>query len=157
MNPDRVSKIIITSSGDQKLSRAKEWGASGLIKYKTSPDWPRAVVKLTDGAGADYVVDTVEDLRQSIAAVRVGGIVALVGLLVGRTSEVDLVAFMGKPARIEAVDVGSWEMFEAMNKPMQFHAMRPVIDRVIGFSELRDALSYLSEGQHLGKVCLRAC
>ena len=82
---------------------------------------------------------------------------ALVGLLIGRTSEVDLVAFMGKPARIEAVDVGSWEMFEAMNKAMQFHAMRPVIDRVFGFSELRDALGYPSEGQHLGKVCLRAC
>jgi len=63
---------------------------------------------------------------------------------------------MGKCARVEAVDVGSREMFEAMNKAIAFHAMRPVVDRVFGFSELRDALTYLREARHFGKVCLRA-
>jgi len=150
------ARVIITSSSDQKLSRAKELGASSLVNYKTSPDWPRAVVDLTDGAGADYVIDTVGDLKRSIAAVRIGGMVAFVGLLVGMTSEVDLVTFMGKSARVEAVDVGSREMFEAMNRAMAFHAMHPVVDRVFGFTELREALNYLRGGQHVGKVCLRA-
>lgn len=81
--------------------------------------------------------------------------VAFVGFLTGMTSEVDLVTFMGKCARVEAVDVGSREMFETMNKSIEFHAMQPVIDRVFGFTELRDALKYLSEGRHFGKVCLR--
>jgi len=149
------ARVIATSSSNQKLARAKEFGASDLINYKVTPEWPRAVVELTHGVGADYIVDTVGNLKQSIAAVRLGGTVALVGLLIGMTSEVDLVTFMGKCARVEAVDVGSRAMFETMNKAIEFHAMRPVIDRVFDFSELPEALNYLRQGQHVGKVCLR--
>jgi NADPH:quinone reductase-like Zn-dependent oxidoreductase len=150
------ARVIVTSSSDQKLARAKELGAAVGINYKSTTDWPKAVVELTDGLGADHVVDTVGGLKEAIAAVRLGGTVAFVGLLIGMTSEVDLVTFMGKCARVEAVDVGSREMFEAMNKAIKFHAMRPVVDRVFGFSELREALNYLSEARHFGKVCLRA-
>jgi NADPH:quinone reductase-like Zn-dependent oxidoreductase len=149
------ARVIATSSSNQKLARAKEFGASDLINYKVTPEWPRAVVELTHGVGADYIVDTVGNLKQSIAAVRLGGAVALVGLLIGMTSEVDLVTFMGKCARVEAVDVGSRAMFETMNKAIEFRAMRPVIDRVFDFSELPEALNYLRQGQHFGKVCLR--
>ena len=150
------ARVIVTSSSDQKLARAKEMGAAAVINYKATPDWPKAVVELTDGVGADYVVDTVGGLKEAIAAVRLGGTVAFVGLLTGMTAEVDLVTFMGKCARIEAVDVGSREMFETMNKAIEFHAMRPVVDRVFGFSELREALNCLREARHFGKVCLRA-
>lgn len=151
----RGARVIITSSSDQKLARAKELGADAGIDYKAKPDWPNAVAELTQGAGADYVVDTVGELKKAIAAVRLGGTVAFVGLLSGMTAEVDLVTFMGKSSRIEAVDVGSREMFEAMNKAIAFHAIRPVVDRVFGFSELREALNYLKEARHFGKVCMR--
>ena len=73
-----------------------------------------------------------------------------------KSADVDLVSFMGKSARLEAIDVGSREMFEAMNKAIEFHAIRPVVDRVFGFSELPEALSYLREAHHVGKVYLRA-
>jgi NADPH:quinone reductase-like Zn-dependent oxidoreductase len=151
----RGARVIVTSSSDQKLARATGMGAAAVINYKTTPDWPKAVLELTEGLGADCIVDTVGGLKETIVAVRVGGTVAFVGLLIGMTAEVDLVTFMGKCARVEAVDVGSREMFEAMNKAIQFHAMRPVVDRVFGFYELREALNYLREAQHFGKVCLR--
>jgi NADPH:quinone reductase-like Zn-dependent oxidoreductase len=150
------ARVIITSSSDQKLARAKQLGAAETINYKTTPDWPKAVVELTGGTGADYVVDTVGDLKEALAAVRLGGNVAFVGLLTGMNTEVDLVTFMGKSARIEAVDVGSREMFEAMNRAIQFHEMRPVVDRMFEFSEVGDALKYLGEARHFGKVCVRA-
>ncbi len=149
------ARLIVTSSSEQKLLRAKESGADAVINYKTTPDWPNAVVELTDGIGADYVVDTVGDLKQSIAAVRVGGAVAFVGLLVGMTAQVDLVTFMGKSARVEAVDVGSREMFEDMDKAIEFHSIRPIVDRVFDFSELPEALSYLRGARHFSKICLR--
>jgi NADPH:quinone reductase-like Zn-dependent oxidoreductase len=152
----RGARVIVTSSSDQKLARAKDLGANAVINYKTTPDWSNAVAELTNGLGADYVVDTVGDLQQSTAAVRLGGAVAFVGLLVGMTAQVDLVTFMGKSARIEAVDVGSRAMFDAMNKAIELHIMRPVVDRVFAFSELRDALDYLREARHFGKVCLLA-
>jgi NADPH:quinone reductase-like Zn-dependent oxidoreductase len=72
------------------------------------------------------------------------------------SAEVDLVALISKSARVEAIGVGSREMLEAMNKAIAFHSMRPVVDRVFGFSELRDALNYLREARRFGKVCLRA-
>lgn len=152
----RRARVIVTSSSDEKLARATQLGADAVINYKTTSYWPKVVASLTDGNGADFVVDTVGNLEQSIAAVRVGGTVAFVGLLTGMTAEVDLVTFMGKSARVQAVDVGSREMFEAMNKAIEFHALRPVVDRVFGFSELPEALNYLREARHLGKVCLCA-
>lgn len=149
------ARVIVTSSSDQKLTRVKQMGAADTVNYKTTPDWTKAVMELTGGAGADYVVDTAGDLKQALAAVKVGGGVAFVGLLSGMKGEVDLVAFMGKSARVEAIDVGSREMFEAMNKAIQFHRLRPVVDRVFEFSEAAAALKYLKEGRHFGKVCLR--
>jgi len=151
----RGARVILTSSSDEKLVRAKELGAAAVINYRTKTDWPSVVVELTSGCGADYVVDTVGGLKEAIAAVRLGGAVAFVGLLRGMAVEVDLVTFMGRSARIEAVDVGSREMFEAMNRAIEFHAMRPVIDRVFGFTQLPEALDYLREARHFGKVCLR--
>jgi NADPH:quinone reductase-like Zn-dependent oxidoreductase len=149
------ARVIITSSSDQKLARAKELGAAAGVNYAETSDCPTAVMELTDGVGADCVVDTVGNLKEALAAVRLGGTVAFVGLLAGMSTDVDLVTFMGKSARVQAVDVGSRQMFEDMNKAIRLHKLHPPVDRVFGFSELGAALKYLGEGRHLGKVCLR--
>jgi NADPH:quinone reductase-like Zn-dependent oxidoreductase len=130
-------------------------GANAGINYRTTPDWPVAVRELSSGLGADHVVDTVGDLKAAVAAIRVGGSVAFVGLLTGMSAEVDLVALMGKSARVRAIDVGSRAMFEDMNRAIRHHRMRPVVDRVFDFSDAANALRYLSEARHFGKVCLR--
>ena len=148
------ARVIVSSSSDQKLARAAELGAAAGVNYRARPFWPEAIAELTDGQGADHVVDTVGDLKAALAATRVGGSVAFVGLLAGLTSEVDLVGLMGRSARIQAVDVGSREMFEAMNRAIAEHGTRPVVDRVFGFEEAPEALLHLSQGSHFGKVCL---
>jgi hypothetical protein len=71
------------------------------------------------------------------------------------STDVDLVTLVGKSARVQAIDVGSRQMFEDMNRAIQLHTLHPVVDRVFGFSELGAALKYLGEARHLGKVCLR--
>lgn len=149
------ARVIVTSSSEKKLARAKELGATAGVHYAATSDWPRAVMELTDGVGADHIVDTVGILKEALAAVRLGGTVAFVGLLAGISTDVDLVTFMGKSARVQAVDVGSRQMFDDMNRAIQLHTLHPVVDRVFGFSELGAALQYLGEGRHLGKVCLR--
>lgn len=150
------ARVIATSSSDEKLARAKRMGAAAGINYKANPDWPHAVAELTNGAGADYVVDTVGDLTQAIAAVRLGGTVAFVGLLKGMSTDVDLVSLMGKSAHVGAVDVGSREMFEKMNRAIELHSIHPVVDQVFGFAEVGDALKWLAKARHFGKICLRA-
>lgn len=148
------ARVIVTSSSDQKLARAAQLGASAGINY-ASMDWPRAVLEITEGVGGDHVVDTVGDLEKAVTAVRVGGTVAFVGLLSGMNSKVDLVALMGKSARIQAIDVGSREKFMNMNRAIAFHAIRPVVDRVFGFSETAQAFQHLAEATHFGKICIR--
>jgi NADPH:quinone reductase-like Zn-dependent oxidoreductase len=150
------ARVIVTSSSEEKLERAKQIGAAAGVNYRAVPDWPKAVLELTDGAGADCVVDTAGDLKQAIAAVRLGGTVAFVGLLTGMSTEVDLVSFMGKSARVGAVDVGSRKMFEEMNRAIELHGIHPVVDQVFGFTEVADALKWLHEARHFGKICLRA-
>lgn len=148
------ARVIITSSSDTKLERARSLGAAEAINYRSAPDWPGRVRELTDGRGADLVVDTVGSLNQPIAAVRVGGTIAYIGLLSDMMSDVDLVALMGKSARIQAIDVGSRTMFASMNRAIEFSGMRPVIDRVFRFDDARGAFRYLASRSHFGKVCI---
>ena len=149
------ARVIGTSSSDAKLARARELGASAGINYRTTPDWPGQVRELTDGRGADLVVDTAGSLAEAIDAVRVGGSIAFIGLLAGTRSEVDLIQFMGKSATIRAIDVGSRAMFESMNRAIESAGLRPVIDRTFAFDQACDAFRYLGSGAHFGKVCVR--
>jgi NADPH:quinone reductase-like Zn-dependent oxidoreductase len=148
------ARVIATSSSEEKLERARVLGASTGINYRTAPDWPRRVLDLT-GGGADLVVDTAGTLPEAIAAARVGGTVAFIGLLTGAKVEIDLVALMGKSARIQAIDVGSRAMFESMNRAIAAAALRPAVDRVFGFDQAREAFRYLEGRTHFGKVCVR--
>ncbi|MDE0206618.1 MAG: NAD(P)-dependent alcohol dehydrogenase, partial [Candidatus Tectomicrobia bacterium] len=79
------ARAIITSSSDAKLERAKELGAAHCINYRTTPDWDKKVLELTDGVGVDHVVEVggVGTLEKSLQAVRVGGTVSLIGVLTG--------------------------------------------------------------------------
>lgn len=149
------ARVVITSSSDRKLARARELGAAAGINYRSATDWPKAIRDLTNGEGADLVVDTAGALAEAVDALRVGGTVAFIGLL-GRThADVDLIKLMGKSAMIQAIDVGSRATFESMNAFVGSSALRPVIDRVFAFDEARDAIRYLASGAHFGKVCVR--
>jgi NADPH:quinone reductase-like Zn-dependent oxidoreductase len=148
------ARVIATSSSDAKLDRARSLGAAEGVNYRLTPDWPARIRELTGGKGADLVVDTAGTLNDAIAAVRVGGTIAFIGLLTGMTSEIDLVALMGKSARIQAIDVGSRTMFESMNRAIAEAGLRPIVDRVFPFDDARSAFAHLKSGTHFGKVCV---
>jgi len=149
------ARVIVTSSSDRKLERATELGAAAVVNYRTSADWPAAVAELTGGRGADLVVDTVGALDASITAVRVGGVVSFIGFLGGSSAQLDLVALMRKSARVQAIDVGSRRMFEAMNEAIRVHRLRPVLDQVFDFSEAPAAFRRLAQARPFGKVTVR--
>jgi NADPH:quinone reductase-like Zn-dependent oxidoreductase len=77
------AKVIVTSSSDEKLALAKELGATHGINYKTHPDWDVEVKRLTNGAGVDHVIELggAQTLMKSVASVRVGGLISLIGIL----------------------------------------------------------------------------
>ncbi|MDT3429149.1 NADPH:quinone reductase-like Zn-dependent oxidoreductase [Paenibacillus forsythiae] len=150
--------VIVTSSSDEKLKRAKELGADFGINYRQTPEWDKAVLEQTEGRGADHIVDLggSATLNKSISALRVGGQISLVGGLSGFQVEgFEIIPAILRRARLQAINVGSRDMFEAMNRAIQQNRLRPVIDRVFPFEHAVEALHYLAEGSYFGKICIK--
>ena len=149
------ARVIVTSSSEQKLARAKALGAAHGVNYRTNPDWDKAVLELS-GGGVDHVVEVggPATLAQSLRAIRLGGKVTLIGVLAG-AGEINPMAIFSRRANLQGISVGSLRMFEAMNRAITAGALRPVIDRVFAFEEAPAAYRYLQSAQHFGKVVIR--
>jgi NADPH:quinone reductase-like Zn-dependent oxidoreductase len=150
------ARVIVTSSSDAKLARAKALGADDTINYKTTPDWEKEVFRLTDKAGADHVIEVGGNhtFPRSLRAVAMGGTISVIGGVSGFTSEVALRDILGKSALIRGIFVGSHDMFAAMNRAISQHRLKPVIDRVFPFAEAPAAYRHQESGAHFGKVVI---
>ena len=100
--------VIVTSSSDEKLERAKALGADHLINYKATPEWAKEVRKITGGRGADHVIEVggAGTFNQSLQAVRLDGHIAVIGVLAGFTKDVPIAAIFGGNIRITGLSVG---------------------------------------------------
>jgi NADPH:quinone reductase-like Zn-dependent oxidoreductase len=150
------ARVIATSSANEKLERLRELGAADGINYRDTPEWHKRVRELTGGRGVDHVVEVggAGTLARSLQAVRMGGHVSLIGVLSGG-GEVNPMPVLMRNVRLQGIYVGSRDHFEAMNRAVVVHRLRPVIDRVFGFDEARDAYRHLQSDAHFGKVCIR--
>ena len=148
------ARVIMTSSSDEKLARARALGADHTLNYRTQPEWQKAVLDLTGGKGVDHAVEVggPDTLNKTLEAVRVGGSISLMGVLTGFAANISTVSILHKNIKIQGTYVGSVSMFEAMNRAIVQNQMRPVIDRVFAFDEAVEALKYLQSGNHFGKV-----
>ncbi|HEV3260736.1 MAG TPA: NAD(P)-dependent alcohol dehydrogenase [Gemmataceae bacterium] len=151
------ARVVITSSSDDKLRRAREMGAAEAINYKATPEWGDRVRELTGGRGVDHIVEVggAGTLGQSLKAVRTGGRISLIGVLTGGTGQVNPLPVLMKGVRVQGIFVGSREMFEAMNRAIALHKLRPVVDRVFPFAEAVEAYRYLESAAHFGKIVIR--
>lgn len=147
--------VIVTSRSDEKLRRIQALGAVDLVNRAKS-DWSAEVLRLTDGLGADHVIDVAggANLSRSIAATKLGGIISLVGYLESQHAEFDIPAALRRMVRLHALSVGSRASFEALVDALEQHQLRPVVDRVFPISEFRQAMEYFASGQHVGKVAI---
>lgn len=151
------ARVIVTSRSDAKLEKAKALGAWETIQVTQTPGWGKRVLDLTDGAGVDHVVELggADSFGESLKAVRPGGHVAVIGVLGGSMLQTNLLPIVMNQLRVMGVMVGHRDAFEAMNRAIGQHGLRPVLDRVFDWREAADALAYLRTGAHMGKVCLR--
>ncbi|GAO04741.1 NAD(P)-dependent alcohol dehydrogenase [Anaeromyxobacter sp. PSR-1] len=147
------ARVLVTSRSAAKLERARALGAHEAIDTSATPAWDERVLALTEGTGADVVVDVAGgDLRRSVNALRFGGQVSLVGLLGGTTAQLEVVPVIQRRARIQAISVGSREMFEALDRLVGLHRLRPAIARTYPFERADEALAALRAGEHVGKI-----
>jgi NADPH:quinone reductase-like Zn-dependent oxidoreductase len=150
------ARVIITSSSDEKLARAKALGADETINYKTHPDWDKEVLRLTGGQGADIVLEVGggETFARSMNSVRASGQIAVIGVLSGVAGTIPIGLIGLQTLSVRGIFVGSVAMFEDMNRAIAANALRPVIDRVFPFEQTLDALRFMQSAQHFGKIVI---
>jgi NADPH:quinone reductase-like Zn-dependent oxidoreductase len=148
------ARVAITSSSDAKLERARGLGAEFCINYAEHPDWGKKALDWTGGEGFDHVLEVggPRTLAHSIEAVRLGGRIAMIGVLTGFSGEVPTAALMFKQARLQGLIVGSREDQLDFIRALDAAAMRPVIDRRFDQDSLVDACRYAISGEHFGKI-----
>lgn len=149
-------RTLITSSSDEKLARAKGLGADHTHNYRTDPDWFKAVKAATGGVGADFIMEVGGGgtIQQSLRAIRIGGHIAIIGVVAGAGEGLNPGALISNSARLQGLSVGSREMFEAMCRALELHRIQPVVDKVFPFTEVGQAFAAMAAGEHFGKIVL---
>lgn len=148
--------VIATSSSDEKLARLETLGADHLINYRKHENWGDLVRELTAGRGVDHVIEVggPATLAQSMIATRIGGHIAVVGILSGMTGTLPLLAVLTRQLRLQGLVVGSGRHQIEMIRAIEATGLRPVIDRHFPLEELVEAFRYQETNRHFGKICL---
>ncbi len=151
------AKVILTSSSDEKLEFGKKLGADFFINYKKEPKWGEKVREITNGAGADHVIEVggAGTLEESIKAVKLFGNIHLIGILSGQTPSLNLLPIVMGQIRIQGIVIGPRKSFERMNRAIEENQLRPDIDKIFTLGDTRQAIEYLRDGKHFGKVVIR--
>jgi NADPH:quinone reductase-like Zn-dependent oxidoreductase len=149
-------RTVITSSSDEKLERAKALGADHLVNYRSTPEWSKPVREATAGRGADFIMEVGGGgtIQQSMRAVKIGGHIAIIGVVAGAGDPFNPAALIGNSAKLQGLSVGSRDMFESMCRAIALHGVRPVVDKVYPWREARAAFEAMRAGEHFGKIVL---
>jgi NADPH:quinone reductase-like Zn-dependent oxidoreductase len=150
------AQVIVTSSSDEKLARAKALGADHLVNYKKVAAWSGAVREITGGRGADHIVEVggAGTLGQSLASVRVGGHISIIGVLAGASNDLMIPFVIGTNAKIKGISVGAREHFEDMCRAIALHRIKPVVDKTFAFGAAKEALGHMAGQGHFGKIAI---
>lgn len=151
------ARVLGTSSSDDKLARAKKFGLDAGTNYKQNGDWEKWVKEQTAGEGVDLVIEVggAGTFAKSMQAVRVGGVIAQIGVLSSAAEPITIQPILHKSIHVQGIYVGPRAMFEEMNAAIAMYELRPVIDRVFEFGQAREALRYMESGSHFGKIVVR--
>jgi NADPH:quinone reductase-like Zn-dependent oxidoreductase/pimeloyl-ACP methyl ester carboxylesterase len=149
------AKVAIVSSSDAKLARAKELGATVTVNYAKTPEWGAAVKEAT-GGGVQHAIELggKGTLPQSLAALGVGGHVAMIGALAGFGGEIPGFAMVMGALRVSAIVVGPRAAHVECADFLANHGLKPVVDSVYAFDDMDEAYARTHEGA-FGKVVVK--
>ncbi len=147
------ARVIVTSSSDEKLERAKALGADIAVNYKSDPDWHKTLRK-TAGA-IDMIVDSAggDTFAKATSIVRPGGRVVTYGGTSG-DAKIRMFPVFWNQIDIRGSSMGSPADFRAMLEFVSKHRIKPVIDRVYAMSDVVAAAQRMNEAGQFGKIIL---
>lgn len=146
--------VVVTSSSDEKLERARALGADHTINYRSVGEWGKAAADWA--GGIDHIVEVggKDTFQQSIEAAKVGGTILVIGVLSGFTQEIGIPSIFSKNLHVIGLSVGSRRMFESMASAVERNRIRPVVDRIFDFQAVPEALRLMQSGGHFGKIAI---
>lgn len=150
------ARVIVTTSSAERAAQVQRLGADLVINRNEVPNWSKTVREFTGGAGCDRVVELggAATLMESVKASKIGGIIILVGNVTGNNAELFLPLVLTRRLTLQSVSVGSRQALVALNRAMDHHRIRPVVDTVFPFDRARDAFRALESGGGFGNVCI---
>lgn len=150
------AETIITSSSDDKLEMASTLGADHTINYKTNQDWDQEVLEITGKRGVDHILEVggAGTLQKSLNCVRMGGHIAVIGILAGK-GDFDPISVLMKAVRMQGIFVGSRVMFEEMAEVIQNEYTKPVVSSLFEFHDAKEAFKFMESGSHFGKIVIK--
>ena len=151
------ARVIITSSSDEKLERARTLGADLTINYRDTPDWDAEALRLTGGRGADLVLETggAQTFARSVNAAAMAATVFVIGFLTGARPGIDVLPIMEKELRIQGNNTGPVADLRSVAVAIAAHRLAPVVDRTFAMDQAAEAYAHLAAGgQHFGKIAI---
>ena len=149
------ARVVVSSSSDEKLARAKALGADAGINYKTSDNWSKAV-RAECGGGPTLVIDSTggETFAKSLDIARPGARIVTYGGTQG-DAKVRMFSIFWKHLDILGTSMGSPHDFRAMLDLFANGTLEPAIDEVTPMSGVVAAAERVLAGTQFGKVVLR--
>ncbi|MBI5035323.1 MAG: zinc-binding dehydrogenase [Chloroflexi bacterium] len=150
------ARVLVTSSSDEKLNRAKELGADILINYKTNPDWDREVYAKTNKRGVDVVFESVgaETWLKSIRSLRKGGRMVVIGATTGPRPQEEIGFIFWKQIEILGSTMASQHEFRDVMKLIFRGELKPIIDSVFPLEQAQQAHARLEKAEQFGKIVM---
>lgn len=157
------ANVVATTSKQEKEGLLKSLGVNSVINYQTDKLWGSSAKKLTPGnQGFDHILEVGgrASFQQSVQAIRYEGIISLIGSL----DVADSIQPLGLSYRdifqtfamIRSVNVGSREQFEAMNRFIDDHQIKPIIHpKQFSLGQLEAAIEEFSNQDRFGKLVIK--
>jgi NADPH:quinone reductase-like Zn-dependent oxidoreductase len=150
------AQVIVTSSSDEKLARVNALGATHGVNYLRTPEWAQEALRLTSKRGVDHVLEVAggKSLAQSMSAIKPGGVISVIGILDGFSSEIPVFQLLVKQIVLRGISVGPRRSLEDLIRMLERYELRPVIDTVYSFEDAMAAYDHLYRGA-FGKIVIR--
>ncbi|CAE6456171.1 unnamed protein product [Rhizoctonia solani] len=156
------ARVIATTSSKAKADQYKALGVDEVVNYREFPEWSTKVIELTGGKGVEQVLEIGGEgtILHSVKSIRPDGLVHVIGAVASSTPPSGSLAELGlsilaTPATVSGILVGSKAMCERLDAFITQHKIKPVVDRVFGWSDVVEALDYQLTGGHLGKIIIK--
>lgn len=150
------AKTIMTTSSVAKGEVVKKmYGVTATLDYK-GKNWTEEVKKITDGAGVDVVVDVAggTTLSNSLKVCNFGARVAVVGVLGGKESTIEIRDLLKHQVQVRGIFMESTEELRAFIQAVDSFKLIPSVDSIFPFEKAVDAFKHLEAQKHIGKVVI---